>query len=129
MSDFETQSGLRCNSSFITFIIYLGGSHLPPSSDTKIRVPALEKIAHPDWSPADMSNDIAILVLARTLTKEETSGRKIQTFALRLVVIKNQMISSVCFHCAASVHQHGESDFGERKSKHQWLGFGFNRCA
>jgi Trypsin len=60
------------------FVVYLGGSNLPPSSDTKIRVPAAEKIAHPDWNPADMSNDIAILVLERMLTKEETSGRTIK---------------------------------------------------
>jgi hypothetical protein len=85
---------------------------LPPSSDTKIRVPAAEKIAHPDWNPADMSNDIAILVLERTLTKEETSGRtikKIRTWAY----LKNYFVSSIRFYCSIAVHQHGESDFGE----------------
>lgn len=69
------------NFSFSRFVVAFGGSALPPAADTKIIVPAAKKILHPDWSPVDMANDIAILVLSRTLTKEETSGRN-TNFAL-----------------------------------------------
>ncbi|XP_059485746.1 collagenase-like isoform X2 [Neocloeon triangulifer] len=73
----------HCADNYHSFSVYLGGTLLPPAKESgRTIISTSEKIIHADWSPIDMQNDIALLVLPNPLTKEQMNTPNISPIRL-----------------------------------------------